>query len=536
MDSHTKLKVGSLGRCTESTVGIDTTSSQTFEASPNLVRAQSGPVSAFPKLPTEVLSMIFANVIFNHDPDGTGPLSMEQEIQLIYRHLYHLIGVCSTWRKILVEEGALWSIIPVVSNPHTSNINQCPTRLFLQRAGRRNLHLAAVIESPKTHKDLIGALRRQDDLEFHAVNLSANALKLIRNAIRGLFQYSGLEPLSKLSIQCTYKPNRSDRLLRDSDYIFPWESTYNDAIATLTCMLSAFHISGVHLHWGRTEFSHRLVELQIDNVNLGYDGKIFLFLQALSSASELRDLRLMSTTTLRQSSTASNMHELPAVSLPKLRSLYIQDLYFNTLELLLPIIAPGSHHLTLFLTEKSVSVNMLKNNFDEHGQECEINRVAYLCAVLKSAPVDTLVLSGHWGGTWLSEELLPHLLWTLPALKTLKMDDWEIYGPIWNDLKQTQDAQLFSRGPFPALERLLLSSVTIHNMDSFQDMVSSHPLRQVILGANVKTICPDGTCSLEPLQEDSDVVLWLRNNVPDFRLVDSHYSPPEFRSNVWQLW
>ncbi|CAE6526123.1 unnamed protein product [Rhizoctonia solani] len=539
MDSYPDLELDSLDRGANpkelaSGIGSVFSLSNQPENGTTLARTQNGSGCLPAKLPKEALSAIFANIVFDRDSDGSNLLSMEQEVRLIYCRIYGLAGVCLTWRKILMTEGVFWSVIPMIARPSTAN--QAPFRLCLQQAERYKLHLAAAIALSNPHGDLVDVLTKHGP-RFHAINLSAGKRKVIRDAISALLQHNASVSLSKLSIQFINTSDMDEMLPRNSDYLFPRKSPHCYSFTRLVETLSAFHIRGMPIH--NIAFSSRLVELQIGDINLGYDKKVIPFLQALSSASELRDLKLMSVSTLhRPDITPDMVGAFPAVAFPKLQSLHLQDLYFNTLEFLLPMIAPGSYSTTLFLTPKTVWVNILEEDEFAHEfvHDCEINRVAWLCDVLKITPVDTLMMSGYPDGSWFSEELLHHLLNALPGLKTLKIDNWVFRGPVWNDLKQSQNTRRILPSQFPALERLILTSTTIRNMDGFQEMLAIHPLQQVVLGVTVETVRPGGTHQTESLNEGSNIVAWLMKNVPDFRLVDSHYSPSEFRFGMWQLW
>ncbi|KAJ1306484.1 hypothetical protein OPQ81_007487 [Rhizoctonia solani] len=59
-------------------------------------------------LPEEVLLEIFTNVIFGrYNPNGSEPLPMRDGVRHIYKRLYTLCLVCSTWRGIVMarEQG-----------------------------------------------------------------------------------------------------------------------------------------------------------------------------------------------------------------------------------------------------------------------------------------------------------------------------------------------------------------------------------------------------------------------------------------------
>ncbi|KAG8689323.1 hypothetical protein FRC11_003152, partial [Ceratobasidium sp. 423] len=93
-------------------------------------------------------------------------------------------------------------------------------------------------------------------------------------------------------------------------------------------------------------------------------------LHALNSATELHDLKFISVITCSDQALAQNARVSTRISLPNLRSLLIEDLHFNTLDLLLPSITSRSHHLTLSLSWRSQLVNTLAGD-----EEISIERI-----------------------------------------------------------------------------------------------------------------------------------------------------------------
>ncbi|CAE6389061.1 unnamed protein product [Rhizoctonia solani] len=97
-----------------------------------------------------------------------------------------------------------------------------------------------------------------------------------------LLQKDILAKLSEPSVQVRdeslFDPDQSD----NSGYIVPYNSPLDALFKGLLGKLSAFRMSGVNIHWETVTFSPRLIELHIQNVTLGYDKAIILFLNALS--------------------------------------------------------------------------------------------------------------------------------------------------------------------------------------------------------------------------------------------------------------
>ncbi|KDN47022.1 hypothetical protein RSAG8_03799, partial [Rhizoctonia solani AG-8 WAC10335] len=522
---------------------IKVISDQLFETRLTLEWTRKRLASPIHRLPEEMVSTIFMNVIFDFShsdiPDST---LMEQNVYEVYRRLYQLLGVCSTWRGIIMTRGVFWSVIPMVENLSTRELG--PFKLSLKRAGGSNLHLVAVAdsESADISKNLTEILTEYSS-RFYAINLSIRDPRILVDAVDKLLQEDNTGSLTKLSIRCVNAFNNQSWLPSDDrdSYVFHHDDLRQILFTRLAGALRTFRINGVHFHWQATTFSTRLNELWIENITLGYDDAVVPFLQALSSASELRDLKIITVDTFCRRNSMAGTTEAPSrVVFPNLQSLYIRDIYSNTLKSLLRMITPGSYHLTLFLRETSLQNNLYERDFDEieiNHPEFGMANLGELCKDLERVPVHTLMLSEHsaFAIDRLTAPTLQLLLEAMPALKTLKMHRWVFDEALWDCLKQphSNQADLQERS-FPALEYLQLSEATILTDEGFQDLVASHPLQQVVLGATIVIDCSDDTTQ-KPLEEGNRMVGWLKDNVPNFRLVEDRYCPPEFQPVRWRF-
>ncbi|CAE6510320.1 unnamed protein product [Rhizoctonia solani] len=528
--------VDNLATTIDSTIKI--VSDQLLETKRALGWTQNKLVSPIHRLPEEVVSTILMDVVFgfNHSgiPDST---LMEQDIYVIYRRLYQLLGVCSTWRGIIRTRGVFWSAIPVVVNPVTKKLG--PFELSLKRAGGSNLHLVAVANSELMNisKDLIAVLTKYGH-HFHSINLSIADRQILVDALDKLLQESNIGLLTKLSIRFINAFNNLSLLPSDDSYIFHHDDPRQNSFIKLVGALSVFRIHGVHFHWQTAVFSTRLVELWIENITLGCDDAVVPFLQALSSASELRDLKIITVDTFYRNTTSSTSGLSSRIVFPNLQLLYLRDIYCNTLKSLLQMIAPGSYRLTFFLRETSLHNNLYEQNFDDvelDHPEVELAEIGELCEALEGVPVHTLMLSEHLVSGRLTGPTLQVLLKAMPTLKTLKMHRWVFDEAVWSGLKRPQDNQDdHQERSFPALEHLQLVGATILTDEGFQDMVASHPMQQVMLGGTIASGCSDDTTQ-RPFEEGNRTVTWLRGTVPNFRLVGDRYCPPEFQPVRWSF-
>ncbi|KAJ1306499.1 hypothetical protein OPQ81_007501 [Rhizoctonia solani] len=369
---------------------------------------------------------------------------------------------------------------------------------------------------------------------FRTINISMEDERQIEEFISTLLERHTPGSLSELSIRFTQMRDRIDRPPLAFDYILTHDPSQQELFAGLVRDLVAFRINNVLLRWDTLTFSTRLVELRIQQVTLGYDDAIIPFLRALSSASNLRDLEIVSVSTIYNPVT--HIQPLsPPIKLPALRFLFMKDLYLNTLERLLSAIAPGPYRSTLFLSLGNLDINFLDGEPPDDEPE-EFEETSYLCKILKHTEIDTLMISGLLDGGWLTDSELVNILKAVPTLKTLKLDTWIFGDELCNDLTRTKNARAPGGDrPLPALQNLHLTAVDIRSRKFFKDMVSSYPLKRFILGGQVLI---DGVSGWKPLQEDSTVVQWLRSNMLDLdlRLVEKDYRPPEFHSSGWKLW
>ncbi|KAH7335610.1 hypothetical protein B0J17DRAFT_670804 [Rhizoctonia solani] len=542
---------------------IDSTSGW-WESSRALARTRNKFASPLFKLPQDVLLEIFLNVVFDRDEsEQFGRSSVEQDTWLIYHRLYNLIGVCSTWRDMIMTNGTFWSVIPMFSSLSTEGERQF--EICLQRASESTLHLAANLGSSMSSRDLAVVLAEHGS-RFRTINISMGDINSIRDVVSKLLKQGQHGALSELFIQSNGSRNRTHGLPTDSDYVV----SHDPPLSNLMQSLTAFRICRVNFHWDTISFSSRLSELQIEQVSLGYDDAVAPFVQALASATGLRNLKIISLITFRRSGETANSTPSEPVTFPALQSLTIKNLYLNTLKQLLPMIAPGSHRLMLFLSRSSLGSNSLEDIYLSDSEDESNSTIDYdgLCRVLEQTLVDTLMMTGGRGraGEWLTRFEFTGLLKSMPSLKTLKLNQWKFGGDLCKGLTRTNRSQL------PELQYLHLSSVEICDNELFRGMIASHPLRQVVLGGASQgaqskgqkrtraTVGPDiihviyggsspgsRSCGhlrvptdLEGVQikEDSEIVHSLRKNIPelDLRLVEKDYCPPEFRRDEWRLW
>ncbi|KAF8737821.1 hypothetical protein RHS02_06020, partial [Rhizoctonia solani] len=548
--------------------------------STNLKKQRNKLVSPTFHLPEEILSEIFRIFVFDPSLDATIPLDMEASVRLIYSRLGTLCTVSSAWRDILNARGRFWSVIPMIAVRSTDPITKLePYERSFHNARDAPLHLAATIDH-HTYKDTLKAISEHGP-RLRTANFIINYinLKLARGFIKKLMRYN-IGVFSELSIMHYYVPyvapcdnseydgyndynnyEPEPGLPTENDFIFPHDSPEHTSFAQFLGSLTAFRIRNVLFHWDNIAFSSRLVELRMQEVNLGYDDAIILFLKALSSASQLRDLKIIAVDTFHRPSITTRV-DTHSITFPNLQTLLLEELYFNTFQIIVSMISP-LHPLVLSFNYKITQINKLDDdvininpNFLEDA-EANIQNADTNIAGNNNGPtnpmelwdalgliqVETLKLTGRFTND--SPPQIREAMRAMPGLLTLEVEDVDFtaspdeHGQHCHSdtLNRSNKFESDPDGkPFPALEKLCLTRVIVEDSTAFREMVTSHPLRELVIGGRIRLSDSDWPYSLQSISDDSDLVRWLRGVVPDVCVVDSDYRLPGFYNNVWQLW
>ncbi|EUC60914.1 hypothetical protein RSOL_375790, partial [Rhizoctonia solani AG-3 Rhs1AP] len=483
-------------------------------------------ISPISCLSNEILSEIFTYVVY--DPiDPSNPVPMESSLVKIYKSLHCLLGVCSIWRNVILARGSFWSMIPIIelSSSSISLRSQgrpCSTGLSLERSGTTDLHLAAIF----------GKISKCDDIDLtkylsrlRSINIIARSTFVIGRLLNQILKPGSPLHVSELSLRFESKVF-SDHIPPQRpclSHIEPW-TNFEDLLESL----SVLRLSDIMLDWSRITFSHRLVQLELQNTNLGSDSNLISLLTSLSSATELRTLELISVTTYPNPDTQITTTK-PIISLPNLQTMVARNLYFNTLAILLSSITSRSHRLVLHLTGRTFEITPLS---DENPEEVATERAV---DIFRQVTVDTLLLEAFEDeGPWLSAMDIWNFLHAMPDVKTLRMHDWDFYPEF---CRMIQRPDVSSESKFPQFKYIYLSLVSIRDEEAFKNMVASYfeSLERIELAGSLIT-GPEGAELSGYLEGGEPLVTWFRENAPNFVLNSNYGVPPEFRDPVWQLW
>ncbi|CAE6467153.1 unnamed protein product [Rhizoctonia solani] len=433
---------------------------------------------------------------------------MLRRIAAIYRRLYTLISVCVTWRRIGLGCPNLWLVVPII-NPQ---IPRDPSsELIRQRAGSGNLHLAILVDNPllKKLENLAGHWHR-----FSVINLWSDSTTggRILQVLEKILEHSPPGSISRLS-------------LRDRDLDFAphlsVDSNPNLPIAELADSLSVFRTSGISTRWEHITFSHRLVQLRIDQIVANNNSELRGFFTALSSASELKELKLIEM--IFDPGVLDRTVPLEVVSLPKLEFLYVERGHFNVLDFILSHIARGTYHITLNLDRDTA----YRYPYFEEQADFEA-----FYRFLRSVPVDKLILSGCGESPWSIGSSLQHTLESVPGLKTLVLNHYFLDSELFAGLRRpTPSETSMDRGTFPRLTRLefqagLTTSLSELKPD-FKAIFESHCIQTMAPGGEFMSQRMDG--------KHLALLKWMKGHVSHLKRTRSPIWAPESR-DAWQLW
>ncbi|CAE6486357.1 unnamed protein product [Rhizoctonia solani] len=507
-----------------------------------LTRMRNKAFSRFHSIPNEIISAIFMEVVYAPAPDDDPADSMGGTLKIIFGRLYKLLSVCSFWRKMAESLKELWSIIPITAGCSGYSTHTI-TSFILERSqaslsSNRPLYLAATL-SPgiDPHLPLVDGKAPR----FTSINIESPFSYKISQLLDSLLLHSGsLQAISELSIrQISYKdPYEGHTIPSRSQYLTDGMPANSHLFTDLVGSVSVLRIRGVYISWDKVTFSKKLVEICLQSVALGYNSKLTGFLDVLQSASELRDLKIISVVAFPD---APAFTKSPVKTIfPKLRSLLLEDLDFNVLRTVLGSICAGSHRVTLFLTPQSQRI------YQPNEEPTRVD-IQHIYELLKHSTVDTLLLNRDFEDTmWLDHMELHRILHSLPSLKTLKMAHWQFKKKDLQALERPQSSSFCSSTvAFPSLETLCFIGSYIRHTEALYGVATSHPLHTMELGGNIPVMYSDDEdedtrdeedMSWGHITDDDPIVRRLEAIVPGFRLVNSTLGIKDFNRNVWQLW
>ncbi|CAE6465072.1 unnamed protein product [Rhizoctonia solani] len=504
---------------------------QLAQARSTLARTRNRLLSPISRLPEDLLSEIFMKAIFTHtDPpkdDSDVDISpMEYSVITVHRTLHSLLGVCSLWKNFILVRGIFWSVVPLFYSPSISMRCTQALGLGIARAGTGNLHLAASYSTTGDTIDL--DILADHASRFSTCNIFAHSTPAIRSVMKKFLAPDSTKALalSQLSVRVKCHPHRR-RYPSDLDYVFPQDSSEQNLFEKLAANLSVLRIRNFDIHWSKIVFSQRLTELHLQGIWC-YESTVIDLLGALS-VTKLRSLKFISVRTVPDDTPIARDEQIKrTVSLPSLQSLFIEDLFCETLKVILSSITSRSHKLSLFLTPKC----QFPGDYSEDA----------VYKLLRHIPVSICSIDGHEDGRWLSIPLLKKLLESMSTLETLKINAWKFDRHYCEALTLHPESQSTSQtSSFPSLKTLCFTRVIIDDEEAFKNMLASHSgsLQRMVLGGFVcHGFDPEAgdILDLHTLEAGGPFVNWISSHVQNLELIGPTCSSPEFQEHSWHLW
>ncbi|KAJ1299940.1 hypothetical protein OPQ81_002608 [Rhizoctonia solani] len=486
-----------------------------------LARVRNKISSQIYSLPNEVLGEVFKQVVYTPGQDEDIFPSMDESLTRIFKRLHGLLAVCSTWRTICMGLGDLWSVIPV-GDGNSSFPTPEVTALALQRSqalisSSHPLQLAVVLSDPDAQAP---SFVKGEVPQFTSTNIDAqftSSTPEISSLLQDLLASQSPSVMAELAINQyfdpedhSFKPPQEDEYL-DLDTLDQNSTPFMNFIGSM----SSLWMRGTHIHWNTITFSDKLVHLHLQSVVLGDHSKLDSLLRAIGSASQLRDVKLISIIAFTKEGSDWDLNvPTEEITLPNLQTLLLDDLTFNVLNHILSSISPGSHQLKVGLGTYSRCIH--RGGRDFHS-DFSLGDVA---DTLRRSNVDTLFINGSrhaWSHATVEFDELRSMLWRLDELNTLIIASWE-----WNPKEILGLKRPENRG-FADLAELFILDSNIPDPELLPEVVASYSLETLVLNC--------------VLGDNADqVVRQLNEAVPDFRLVKGISKMDDFKYDEWRLW
>ncbi|CAE6506617.1 unnamed protein product [Rhizoctonia solani] len=481
-------------------------------------------LSPLHNFPEEVLSEIFIHVAFDplNQSRRSGSHSTRDCVVDVHRAIHNLLAVCTLWRNVAINRGALWSIVPLsdklkIPQDYKSILDRA---LHLHKGVELNLF--AIMHDDATDISILANRVSQ----FRTVNIVNTPPHMIRSILTTFTDWHGPNPLrlSQLSVHNQYNqsPLAEDYIMQS----FSEQQSFN----RLTKNLDLLQIKAASLHWETIAFSARLTTFRLQNVPLGLDVKLAALLGALSSATQLRELKIINVITSRDSTPFQTLVGHSEIWLPNLKTFYTEGLYFNTLRVLLLSIRSRSHHMSFTLTPRSMKFHSLLSSRHEDITSDE------LCELLRHVPVHSLDLHRkNYLEPVLTAVELEKLIEVLPLLETLYIRTPRLDGDYCMVLERPLELNIST---LPSLVHLGFSCLIIMDPEAFRRMVESRSgsLQRVSLAKPyLNRDCADDE-EVELDIREEEMIGWLGENVPEYTRNEYYSGSPSFQDIFQERW
>ncbi|KAF8683399.1 hypothetical protein RHS04_01998 [Rhizoctonia solani] len=479
-----------------------------------LSEIQNKVVSPVYTIPEDVLVEIFNWVIYgltaDNEPKRT---SIEHDVRAIYRQLYELIGVCSSWRDTIIHRGSFWSIVPVFDECGCSRqlLSTVMERSLCRSDGAR---ISFAIDSSLDPATFLRPLLNYGS-RIRAFNIKTPYRPL--DTVSQLIASSSPGTLSELAIYFTDDWDLRRGIKRPIELPFQQQERFNQILGFLCSLrLRNFYID---LH--DVSFA-RLVELKVEEVILGSPQMVRRLFRAISSASNLQYLGLNFISSYSSSDVDTVEEDSFTISLSNLRIVHLSVAWFNDFEMVFKSFVPRNEKWIIFLQDRCLFGAQPPPTPEQ------------LVPLLQGFNIDTLILEGRYNSDWLDGSELSQLLRAVPSIKTLKLNSWSINQQHWEALTRAPSWIGADTITLPLLRDLYMYDARISDENGIRAVVSSHNIQKLHLAGFL--FDEDHDRKMRPIADDDDIVVWLASNISDFQLI--HHNPGSYKSITaeWHLW
>ncbi|KAG8761748.1 hypothetical protein FRC11_013318 [Ceratobasidium sp. 423] len=491
-----------------------------------LARARNKLASPILCLPDEILSRIFYQAMNQIHLEDPGHLTAQHLVIAQYRALHTFLGVCSTWRRVIVSQATFWSLVPVVKQRNGRYMSTA-AQVSLARSADCGLQLVAQLFSDRfdISQFVFDQILLCHGHRFSSINLHADGMPAVQYVVRALAKVATNSPGSLTDLSVCHRGAALAHFPDGDDLFYPHDPpAIREAFNRILESLHRLRLWGVRFDFAGVSFKY-LIELRLQGVILENSAKVEEFIWALSSSSQLRILEMISVTAYADGVSSTSSHNFP-ILLPALRRLYLEDLYQDTLNLVLGSIESESHRVTLHLTSTCLEIRHLE----------EIEPVGVLGLRLQDSQIDTLILGHHFTSRYPRD--IRGLLVLVPNVKSFYLDGTHLDPTRLGQIKRPEDLD----ASFPKFTELYISrsSTGAADLNLLKDVVATHPINVLGLGVSVNEVPGGGPKyhSLETHELLDDDRSWFLDAVPRvIWLPDAfNFEPPSpgFCSDIWR--
>ncbi|CAE6466497.1 unnamed protein product [Rhizoctonia solani] len=501
----------------------------------SVARTRNQLVTSIYRIPSEVLERIFDFAVNNAGTD----LPMRSAISASCLCLYRILSVCSVWRKVGLAYARLWTLVPLVYSNRSRTITVKSANLSLERAGRSELHLVAdlgndfglVLGSP------LANLLVENGSRFRIINLRSSSHSVLERVLDSILATALPGSISDLSlshdptIAWQPQPISTTRLLGFD--VPSKQATFESILSSLRVL----RLDNVLPRMGNLAFAG-LVVLRIQAISFETDLDLREFLRTLVSASYLQTLDIISVDASEATNSPFPPHnDVDPCSIPSLQTLFLDNLSSNVINAVLSSIKSGTHRTALSVSNEISATQ--RSGGRVHTE------ILTLQNVTQCHNIDTLIFGEAWF-PFDTAGVLRSLLSILPNLATIYFNEQHLDHASLAALTRRPDIS----EPRVQLRRIYISRSSIDDIGdqtAFKDMLSSHPLEELVLGARLSEVAEivepgnqsNGDLdSVEIIGADVRTITlktWLQTNIPKLTLLASTQHVG-YKSSEWQLW